>query len=49
MPYLDVFGFIPKTAWTASFWAGALVTAGSLKPVHHITYSHLCQWNHPTL
>ncbi len=34
MLYLDVFGFIPKTAWMASSWVGALVDAGSLQPVH---------------
>jgi hypothetical protein len=33
MPYLDVFGFTPKTAWPASCWTGALVAASSLQPV----------------
>jgi len=28
----DVFWFIPKTAWTASSWTGALVAAGWLQP-----------------
>ncbi len=40
MPYLDVFGFILKTAWTASSWTGALVAAGSLQPV----YIQLQEW-----
>jgi len=32
MPYLDVFGFIPKIIWTTSSWIGALVVVGSLQP-----------------
>jgi hypothetical protein len=39
MPYLDVFGFIPKMAWMTSSWTSAQVAIGALQPKASSFYS----------